>query len=71
MLKLGLTLKSFLLKIVRCIYYEVKKLHKIDDPDYYEYDKNEDNDEINRIYLSENNDINYCTVNKEKWNHRS
>ena len=61
-----MTLKSFLLKIVRCIYYEVKKLHKIDDPDYYEYDKNEDNDEINRIIKS--NNFSFYLIDKKNKN---
>ena len=55
--------KNFEIKLTRCIYYEIKKLHKVDDSDYYEYDKNEDQDEINRLIKS--NNFSFYLINKE------
>ena len=59
----NMNIKDFENKLVRCIYYEVKKLHKIDDSDYYEYDKNEDFDEIDRIIKSSS--FSFYLINKE------
>ena len=59
----NMKVKNFEIKLTRCIYYEIKKLHKVDDSDYYEYDKNEDQDEINRLIKS--NNFSFYLINKE------
>ena len=62
----SMKVKNFEIKITRCIYYEIKRLHKIDDNDYYEYDVNEDDDEINRLIKSSN--FSFYLINKENKN---
>ena len=59
-------LTNFELKIIRCVYYEIKKLHKIDDSKYYEYDNSEDADELNRII--KNSNFSFYLVDKENKN---
>ena len=62
----NMKLTNFEIKISRCIYYEIKKLHKIDSSDYYDYDGNEDDDEINRVIQSSN--FSFYLINKENKN---
>ena len=57
---------EFEIKLTRCIYYEIKKLHKVDDSNYYEYNINEDNDEIDRLMKACN--FSFYLINKENKN---
>ena len=57
---------NFEIKLSRCIYHEIKKLHIIDDKNYYIYDKKEDDDEINRLIKSSN--FAFYLINKQNKN---
>ena len=62
----SMKVKNFEIKLSRCIYHEIKKLHIIDDKNYYIFDANQDNDEINRIIESCN--FSFYLINKENKN---
>ena len=54
-------------KLTRCIYYEIKKLHIVeDDSNYFEDNINEYNDEINRLMKA--CDFSFYLINKENKN---
>ena len=62
----NMKLINFEKKLIKSVYYEIKKLQRIDDNDSYQYSLEEDLDEINRIMKSSN--FSFYLIDKENKN---
>ena len=62
----NMKLINFEKKLIKSVYYEIKKLQRIDDNDSYQYSLEEDFDEINRIMKSSN--FSFYLIDKENKN---